>query len=167
MSGKVFGTDDEPGCAHKDRRRRQDGHAEWDIQRDPVTCRTVVALLEEDVPLPVATDLRYDSTEPYSIVMAFNAGTDLVIEWELGRELLASGRRRLSGFGDIQIWPTEIRGHELVYMSFRSGWETFVVAASAVVIDEFLERTFEVVSLGGERSFLGIESFVSQVSDEA
>ncbi|MGW4906911.1 SsgA family sporulation/cell division regulator [Streptomyces sp. NPDC004270] len=167
MSGKVFDTDDEPGCAHKDRRRRQDGHAEWDVQFDPVTCRTVVALLEGEVPLPVMADLRYDSAEPYSIVMAFNAGTDLVIEWEFGRELLASGRQWLTGFGDIQIWPTEIRGHELVYMAFRSGWETFVVAASAVVIDEFLKRTFEVVSLGEERSFLGVESFVSQLSDEA
>ncbi|MGW2959325.1 SsgA family sporulation/cell division regulator [Streptomyces sp. NPDC001220] len=125
-----------------------------------------MALLEEDVPLSVTTDFRYDSAEPYSIVMAFNAGTDLVIEWELGRELLASGRRRLSGFGDIQIWPAEIRGHELVYMSFRSGWETFAVAASAVVIDEFLDRTFEVVPLGGERSFLGIECLVSQFSGE-
>jgi hypothetical protein len=166
MSGKVFDTDDEPGCAHKDRRRRHDGHAEWDIQPDPVTCRTVVALFEEEVPLPVMTDLRYDRAEPYSIFIAFNAGTDLVVEWELGRELLDSGRQRLAGFGDIQIWPTEIRGHELVYMSFRSGWETFVVAASAVVIDEFLKRTFDVVSLGEEGSFLGAESFVSQFSDE-
>ncbi|MFD3590861.1 SsgA family sporulation/cell division regulator [Streptomyces sp. NPDC058683] len=166
MSGKVFGTDDEPGCTHKDRRRRQGGHAEWDIKHDPVTCRTVVALLEEEVPLSVITDLRYDSAEPYSIVMAFNAGTDLIIEWEFGRELLASGRRRLAGFGDIQIWPTEIRGHELVYLAFRSGSETFVVAAPAVVIDEFLKRTFEVVPFGDEGSFLSFESFVSQLSDE-
>ncbi|MGW4979303.1 SsgA family sporulation/cell division regulator [Streptomyces mirabilis] len=166
MSGKVFDTDDEPGCVHKDRRHRQDAHAESEIWPEPVTCRTVVALLEEEVPLPVITDLRYDSAEPYSIVIAFNADTDLVIEWEFGRELLDSGRQRLAGFGDIQIWPAEIRGHGLVYMSFRSGWESFVVAASAVVIDEFLKRTFEVVPLGEERSFLGVESFVSQLSDE-
>ncbi|WP_371644166.1 SsgA family sporulation/cell division regulator [Streptomyces mirabilis] len=166
MGGKVFDTDDEPGCDRKDRRPRQDGHVESDIWPESVTSRTVVALLEEEVPLPVITDLRYASAEPYSIVIAFNAGTDLVIEWELGRELLDSGRRRLDGFGDIQIWPAEIRGHGLVYMSFRSGWESFVVAASAVVIDEFLKRTFEVVPLGEERSFLGVESFVSQLSDE-
>lgn len=166
MGGKVFDTDDEPGCDHKDRRHRQDGRAELDIWPEPVTSRTVVALLEEEVPLPVITDLRYNSAEPYSIVIAFNAGTDLVIEWELGRELLDSGRRRLDGFGDIQIWPAEIRGHGLVYMSFRSGWESFVVAASAVVIGEFLKRTFEAVPLGKERSFLDVESLVSQLSDE-
>lgn len=88
MGGKVFDTDDEPGCDHKGRRRRQVGNAESDVWPESVTSRTVVALLEEEVPLPVITDLRYDSAEPYSIVMAFNAGTDMVIEWELGRELL-------------------------------------------------------------------------------
>ncbi|RPE46056.1 sporulation and cell division protein SsgA [Streptomyces sp. Ag109_O5-1] len=119
-----------------------------------------MALLEEEAPLPVVTDLRYDSTDPFSVFMVFNAGTDMVIEWEFGRELLDSGRRRLTGLGDVQIWPAEIRGHGLVYMSFRSGWEKFVVAASAVAIDEFMERTAEVVPLGEERSFLGVEGFV-------
>ncbi|MGW1620691.1 SsgA family sporulation/cell division regulator [Streptomyces sp. NPDC002172] len=163
MSGKVFDTDDEPGCARK---AGSDGHARWGVEPEPVTCRTVVALLEEGTPLPVMTDLRYDSAEPYSVTMAFKAGSDPVIEWEFGRELLASGRRRLDGFGDVQVWPDEIRGHGLVYLSFRSGRETFVVAASAVVIDEFLTSTFEVVPLGEERSFLGLEGFASQLSDE-
>ncbi|MER7693063.1 SsgA family sporulation/cell division regulator [Streptomyces sp. NPDC097610] len=166
MSGKVFDTDDDPGCAHKDRGHRQNDPAEWDIQPEPVTCRTVVALLEEQTPRSVMTDLRYESAEPYSIFVVFNAGTGMAIEWELGRELMTSGRRRLAGLGDVQIWPAEIRGHELVYMSFRSGWEKFVVAAAGVVIDEFLKSTFEVVPLGEETRFLGVESFVSQLPDE-
>ncbi|MGW7542449.1 SsgA family sporulation/cell division regulator [Streptomyces sp. NPDC054770] len=166
MSGKVFDTDDDPECARDDRTHRQGGHAGRGVRAEPVTCRTVVALLEEEEPLPVVTELRYDSAEPYSIFMAFNAGTDVVIEWEFGRELLTSGRRRLTGLGDVQVWPAEIRGHGLVYMSFRSGWEVFVVAASAVVIDEFLTRALEAVPLGEERRFLGVESFVSQLSDE-
>ncbi|MEV7387389.1 MULTISPECIES: SsgA family sporulation/cell division regulator [unclassified Streptomyces] len=160
MSGKVFGTDDGPGCAREDRRHRHDGNTWRDVHSGPVTCRTVVALLEEEEPLPVVTDLRYDSADPYSVFMVFNAGTDMVIEWEFGRELLDSGRRRLTGLGDVQMWPAEIRGHGLVYMSFRSGWEKFVVAASAVVVDEFMERTAEVVPLGEERSFLVVESVV-------
>ncbi|MFH8738374.1 SsgA family sporulation/cell division regulator [Streptomyces sp. NPDC017964] len=166
MSGKVFDTDDDRECAYKDRRHRQDGHAGRDTQPEPVTCRTVVALVEEEAPLPVITDLRYDSTEPYSVSIAFNAGTDVAIEWEFGRELLISGRRWLAGLGDVQMWPTEIRGHGLVYMSFRSGWEVFVVATSAVVIDEFLKCTFEVVPLGEESRFVGVESFVSHLPDE-
>ncbi|MFJ9563965.1 SsgA family sporulation/cell division regulator [Streptomyces fuscichromogenes] len=148
MSGRVFGTDDEPGCA-----RRGRGHR----QPEPVTCRTVVALLEGEETLPVLTDLRYDSAHPYSVFVAFNAGTDMVVEWEFGRELLTSGRWRLTGLGDVQIWPAEIRGHGLVYMSFRSGGEKFVVAASAVVIDEFIESAIEAVSHGEEERFLAVD----------
>ncbi|MBW8792420.1 MAG: SsgA family sporulation/cell division regulator [Streptomyces sp.] len=164
MSGKVFDTDDGPECAHGAGRHRWDGHARRGDEPEPVTCRTVVALLEEGAALPVTTDLRYDSAEPYSVFMAFNAGSDPVVEWEFGRELLASGRRRLDGFGDVQVWPDEIRGHGLVYLSFRSGRETFVVAASAVVIDEFLTSTFDVVPLGQEGSFPGLESFAGKES---
>ncbi|MFJ9707066.1 SsgA family sporulation/cell division regulator [Streptomyces sp. NPDC101234] len=166
MSGKVFGTDDELGCAHEDRGHRKDGHTGRDIRPGPLTCRTVVALLEEETPLPVMTDLRYDTAYPYSVFMIFDGGADSVIEWEFGRELLASGRRWLAGLGDVQIWPAEIRGHGLVYMSFRSGWEMFVVAASAAVVDEFLNSTFEVVPLGEEGSFLGMEGFVGRSPDE-
>ncbi|MEU9450805.1 SsgA family sporulation/cell division regulator [Streptomyces sp. NPDC048277] len=162
MGGKVFGTDDEPECAHEDRRRIQERGA----RPAPVTCRTVVALLDEESPVPVVTDLRYDAADPYSVFLVFNVGTDAVIEWEFGRELLASGRWRLSGLGDVQIWPAEIRGHGLVYMSFRSGCEMFVIAASAVVIEEFLTSAFEAVPLGEERSFLGTESFVGRLPDE-
>ncbi|MEV5959154.1 SsgA family sporulation/cell division regulator [Streptomyces sp. NPDC051987] len=158
MSGKAFDTDDEPGCAHKPGGHRSDGRARWDVEPEPVTCRTVVAILEEEAPMPVVTDFRYSRAEPYSVFMAFNAGSDVVIEWEFGRELLASGRQRLDGFGDVQIWPDEIRGHGLVYLSFRSGGESFVVAASAVVVDEFLKCTFDVVPLGEERAFPDLET---------
>ncbi|GGN36231.1 SsgA family sporulation/cell division regulator [Streptomyces fuscichromogenes] len=167
MSGRVFDTDDEPGCARQGRGHRQGGHARRDVEPEPVTCRTVVALFEGEETLPVVTDLRYDSTHPYSVFVAFNAGTDMVVEWEFGRELLTSGRRRLAGHGDVQIWPAEIRGHGLVYMSFRSGGEKFVVAASAVVIDEFVKRAVEAVSHGEEGGFLAMESFVGQLPGEA
>ncbi|MEU9343214.1 SsgA family sporulation/cell division regulator [Streptomyces sp. NPDC048278] len=156
MNGKVFDTDDEPEYAHQD-----------DVRSGSVTCRTVVALLEEEVPLPVMTDLRYDRADPYSVFMAFNGGAraDSVIEWEFARDLLAAGRRRLAGLGDVQVWPAEIRGHRLVYMSFRSGWEMFVVAASAAVVDDFLHSAFEVVPPGEEGSRLDIEDLVGRSPD--
>jgi hypothetical protein len=138
-----------------------------DIHPEPVTCRTLVALVEEEAHLPVPTDLRYDSGEPYSVFMGFNADTDITVEWEFGRELLMAGQHWLSGFGDVQIWPSEVLDCGLVYISCRSGQEVFVVAASAEVIGVFLERTFVAVPLGQEESFLGIESVVTQLLDEA
>ncbi|WP_151483102.1 SsgA family sporulation/cell division regulator [Streptomyces albicerus] len=167
MSKKAFDTDDERGCAHRDRRHPQDVHArQVDVRPEPVTFRTLVRLAEDEAYLSVVTDLRYDSAEPYSVFMVFNADTDMTIEWTFGRELLLSGRQQLSGVGDIQIWPSEILGSDVVFISFRSGEDMFVVAASAVVIGAFLEDTLEVVSLGEEKRYLGIESAVSQLLGE-
>jgi hypothetical protein len=168
MSDKIFESEDDLGCTHKDRKYRKDVHAWWvDIHPEPVTCRTIVALVGEETHLPVPTDLRYESGEPYSVFMVFNADTDMTVEWEFGRELLLAGEQRLSGVGDVQVWPSEILDCGLVYISFRSGQERFVVAASAEAIGVFLERTFEVVPLGREESFLGIESVVTQLLNEA
>ncbi|MEU8691371.1 SsgA family sporulation/cell division regulator [Streptomyces sp. NPDC048665] len=166
MSGKVF-DDDGHGRVRQDHRPRRHFHArQVGIHPETVTCRIVVALVEEGVNLPVLTDLRYDSAEPHSVLMVFNADTDMTVEWEFGRELLVSGLQGLSGIGDVQIWYSEILGYGLLYLSFRSGEEKFLIAASAVVVDEFLERTFEVVPQGKEECFLHTEDRVGRLLGE-
>ncbi|MEU1185845.1 SsgA family sporulation/cell division regulator [Streptomyces sp. NPDC005820] len=112
------------------------------------------------------TELRYDSADPYAVRVIFNAHTDMTIEWSFGRDLLSCGRRQLSGLGDVQVWPSEILGSGMVFISLRAGEDMDVVAASAAVIDSFLERTLEVVPLGEEERFLDIESPAGRLLDD-
>ncbi|MGP4085151.1 SsgA family sporulation/cell division regulator [Streptomyces sp. KR55] len=167
MTGKASDTDDERGFAHIEHSYPQAVRAGWvDDQPEPVTCRTVVRLIRGQRYLPVVTEFHYDGADPYSVCVIFNAHTDMTVEWTFGRELLLSGQRGLSGAGDVQIWPSEIHGSGVVFISLRSGAEMDVVAAPAKVIDAFLERTLELVPLGEEERHLGIDSPVSQLLDE-
>ncbi|MFD7401946.1 SsgA family sporulation/cell division regulator [Streptomyces sp. NPDC059866] len=148
-------------------RKAEAVHGGWvDNQPELVTCRTVVRLIRGQRYLPVVTEFHYDSVDPYSVCVIFNAHTDMTVEWRFGRELLLSGQKQLSGAGDVQIWPSEIHGSGVVFISLRSGAEMDVVAAPAKVIDAFLERILELVPLGEEERHLGIDSPVSQLLDE-
>ncbi|MDQ1051362.1 SsgA family sporulation/cell division regulator [Streptomyces sp. V4I2] len=167
MSGNTFDTDDDRGCADAENHRHEGVHAERKgIGCDTVTCRTLVRLVQDQKYPQATTDLRYDSAEPFSVGLEFNVGTDRSVEWTFGRELLVSGLQRLSGFGDVQIWPSRIRGAELVFISLHSGDSTDLVAAPAIVIKAFLERTLAVVPLGEETRYLDIQSATAQLLNE-
>jgi hypothetical protein len=98
--------------------------------------------------------------------MEFNVGTDTSVEWTFGRELLVSGLQRLSGLGDVQIWSSRIRGAELVSISLHSVDSTTLVAAPAIVIKAFFERTLAVVPLGEETRDLNMHSSTAHLLDE-
>ncbi|MDQ0911012.1 hypothetical protein QFZ32_006471 [Streptomyces canus] len=167
MSGNAFDTDDDRGCADAENHRHEGVHAErTGIGSETVTCRTLVRLVQGHEYPQATTDLRYDSAEPFSVGLEFNVGTDRSVEWTFGRELLVSGLRRLSGLGDVQIWPARIRGAELVFISLHSGDSTDLVAAPAIVIKAFLERTLAVVPLGEETRYLDIQSATAQLLND-
>ncbi|WP_162625165.1 SsgA family sporulation/cell division regulator [Streptomyces cadmiisoli] len=132
-----------------------------------MTSRTMVCLVGEDGYLRVGTRFRYDSADPYAVSVVFNVDTATPNKWEFARELLAAGRQELSGTGDVQIWPSEILGSTVVFISVRSGTEVEVVAACATVIDTFLERTHQLVPPGEEKQHLDIEDIVCRLLDQS
>jgi hypothetical protein len=167
MSGNAFDADDDRGCADAESHRHEGVHTErTGVGCETVTCRTLVRLVQDQEYPQATTDLRYDSAEPFSVGLEFNVGSDRSVEWTFGRELLVSGLRRLSGFGDVQIWPSRIRGAELVFISLHSGDSTDLVAAPAIVIKAFLERTLAVVPLGEETRYLDMQSATARLLNE-
>ncbi|MDT0394173.1 MULTISPECIES: SsgA family sporulation/cell division regulator [Streptomyces] len=139
-----------------------------ETRRDPVTCRTPVRLVRERAHLSVVTDLRYDRADPYAVTILFNAdaGPGMAVEWRFGRELLLAGREGLSGLGDVRIWPSRVRGYDLVFISLRAGTEMDVVAVPAAVIDVFVQRTLEAVPVGEEERFLDVERDMGSLLDD-
>ncbi|AWW36554.1 MULTISPECIES: SsgA family sporulation/cell division regulator [Streptomyces] len=135
------------------------------VRRGAVRCRTLVRLVNAGEYLRVVTQLRYDSFNPYSVSMVFNLDTDEPVEWEFGRDLLSEGRQQVTGMGDVRIWPSDIRGHNVVFISLRSGADMEVVAVSATLIDAFLERTHQIVPAGQEQQLLDVDGVVDRMLD--
>ncbi|WP_053756410.1 SsgA family sporulation/cell division regulator [Streptomyces sp. AS58] len=134
--------------------------------RKIVTCRTLVRVAMAGEYLPVVTELRYDSADPYMVSFLFHADTETPVEWEFGRELLAAGQQQISGMGDVRIWPAEFRGSGTVFLSLRSGSQIEVIAASAKDIDIFLGCTHQVVPHGEEEHHSDIDGVVQRLLDQ-
>lgn len=113
--------------------------------------------------LPVVTDLSYSADDPWAVRIAFRTGSDaedgteLTVEWLLGRQLLADGLAGPVGDGDVRVWPGLGHLDAVVHlaMSSPSGSAMFHIDRSQLAA--FLRRTYEVVALGAESGRVDVD----------
>jgi hypothetical protein len=53
---------------------------------------------------PVPTSLTYDADDPLAIVLAMNPN-GRTNRWRFSRDLITDGRHKLTGLGDVSVWP--------------------------------------------------------------
>ncbi|MDX2546260.1 SsgA family sporulation/cell division regulator [Streptomyces sp. WI04-05B] len=132
----------------------------------PVVCRMLVRLIvAEGVDRPVLLDLSYDRADPYAVSLTFHMCTDTTVRWVVGRELLLDGLEKLTGVGDIQIWPCRDPGADRVHIALCP-WpkrKAVVVTAPARTLGAFLRRTLAVVPTGTEERHLNMDGAVHQL----
>jgi hypothetical protein len=124
--------------------------------------RLVVA---EGVDRPVMLDLSYDRADPYAVSLTFHMHADTTVRWVVGRDLLLDGLVKLTGVGDVQVWPCRDPGADQVHIALCPcpKKEAVVVTASARALGGFLQRTLAVVPPGTEECHLDMDGAVHQL----
>ncbi|MGH3693627.1 MAG: SsgA family sporulation/cell division regulator [Pseudonocardiaceae bacterium] len=105
----------------------------------------------------VEVELRYDARDPYAVQVCFRTSrAGPTVEWEFARDLLADGMITEAGTGDVTVRPepTNMKRIELE-LTAPSGHALFV--ANAAELAEFLERTYALVPLGSEYTWLDLD----------
>jgi hypothetical protein len=123
---------------------------------------------QEDEGVPLVASLYYSAEDPYAIRIAFHAGLDEPVEWVLGRELVAKGLSGREGLGDVKVWPSTASPDSIVLnieLSSPSGRAHF--EAPATELDEFLDRTYQVVPAGRESEYLDIDTELNHLLRQA
>jgi len=120
-----------------------------------------------DEGLRLTATLRYQPLDPYAVEATFRAG-DEAISWVLGRDLLSEGLTKVSGEGDVRVWPTLDLGESgeqsrVVMLQLSSPDGRALLAAPAEEVGAFLAETYEVVPPGGEGEHLDIENVVERL----
>ena len=134
--------------------------------RTLVACRMLVRLVvAEGEDRPVMLDLSYDRSDPYAVSLTFHMYTDATVRWVLGRDLLLDGMARLTGVGDVQIWPCRSPAADSVHIALCPcpKQDAVVVTASARAVGAFLRRTFAMVPTGTEEHHLDVAGAVQQL----
>jgi hypothetical protein len=98
----------------------------------------------------VGVVLRYDPAEPATITASICAG-DVWVDWVFGRRLLDDGLCGMAGIGDVAIWP---EGDGYVHIRLTSPDGVCVLRAPAKAVEQFLLRTYAVVSIEAEAGIL-------------
>ena len=106
--------------------------------------------------VPVAVDLGYGVHDPFAVTASFR-GDGGTIEWVFARDLLREGMRRPTGEGDVQVWPGEADGREVVLVSLSSPDGHAVLEADAEDVRSFLDRTHALVPSGAESRYVHLD----------
>jgi Streptomyces sporulation and cell division protein, SsgA len=107
--------------------------------------------------VPLVASLYYRADDPYAIKMAFHVGTDEPVEWIFARELLAAGLERPVGEGDVQVWPEDCDGTDVLHIALSSPFGEARFEAPLTATAEFLQNTYEIVAVGLESGFIDVD----------
>lgn len=107
--------------------------------------------------------LHYDREDPFAVRMAFPGcatleGTE--VSWEFSRELLASGMETTAGMGDVRVRPF---GYDRTVLEFHAAEGIAMVHVRTAELRRFLARAEELVPVGEESGFLGLDRDLAEL----
>ncbi len=113
--------------------------------------------------VPLAASLYYRADDPFAIRMAFHVGSAEPVEWIFARDLLAVGMQGSAGEGDVQVWPSDKRGAAVLNLALSSpsGEAHFEVPLSETAA--FLQRTFDLITAGGEAGYMDLDGELDEL----
>jgi hypothetical protein len=130
--------------------------------------------------VPLMARLSYSSADPYAVRMAFEVGADEPVEWILARDLLAAALHGSEGLGDVRAWPSAVScdpdaaavggsaaGQQILNIAMSSPYGQAQFEVSAKVIEEFLQRTYQLVATGQESSYLNFDAELIELLSQA
>ncbi len=113
--------------------------------------------------VPLVASLSYCADDPYAIKMAFHVGTDEPVEWIFARELLATGLEGPAGEGDVQAWPDDCDGADVLNLALSSPFGEAHFEAPLSATAGFLRSTYDIIPAGSEGDFIDVDSELDEL----
>jgi Streptomyces sporulation and cell division protein, SsgA len=130
--------------------------------------------------VPLMAELSYSCADPYAVQMAFEVGTDEPVKWILARDLLAAALHGSAGLGDVRAWPSaascdpdaatagrSAAEQQILNIAMSSPYGQAQFEVSAKAIEEFLQRTYQLVATGQESSYLNFDAELTELLSQA
>jgi hypothetical protein len=113
--------------------------------------------------VPLVASIDYRADDPYAVKMAFDVGTDEPVEWIFARELLAAGLDGPAGEGDVQVWPEDTEGSDILNLALSSPFGEARFAAPMPEMAEFLNSTYQIIPAGSESDFIDVDAELDEL----
>ncbi len=122
-------------------------------------------VVDTDRTVEVPCSLEYRAEEPYAVRATFRTGA-ADIEWMFARDLLVEGLSSPTGEGDVVIWPENHGRTPLLLLALHSPSGQAVLEADRVVVEAFLDRTFDIVAEGAESEAVNVDRWIHAILGE-
>lgn len=113
--------------------------------------------------VPLVASLYYSAEDPYAVKMAFHVGTDEPVEWIFARELLAAGLEGPTGEGDVQVWPEDTDGADVLNLTLSSPFGEAHFEAPFAATADFLRSSYEIIPVGTESDFIDVDNELNEL----
>ncbi|MFC9816940.1 SsgA family sporulation/cell division regulator [Streptomyces virginiae] len=114
--------------------------------------------------MPLLARLSYSAGDPYTVRADFFDGLTVLASWQFDRQMLAEGRHRLVGEGDVAFRPERGAGRDEVLVDLRNHGdgreERAVLLLDSRALKAFLGRTYSLVGEGEE--FLDLDRLLEE-----
>jgi hypothetical protein len=115
----------------------------------------------------VATELIFDSTDPFAVTVAFQTGASPIV-WTFARDLLSHGLLEPIGDGDVHVWPNlNHDGVAIVTVELCSPDGDALVEIRTADASAFVSRMHAVVAPGAESDHLDVDSVIAAIRTES
>ena len=119
----------------------------------------------EGFAVPVATDLSFDSTDPYAVTIAFHTSATPIV-WTFARDLLAEGMVEPTGDGDVHVWPSlDDEGVAIVTVELCSPDGDALVEIRSTDAAAFVDRMHAMVAPGDETAQLDLDGVIAAIRE--
>lgn len=116
-----------------------------------------------DATVPLAVRLSYAAQDPYAVTAEFRTGVEETVRWVFARDLLTTGLHCPAGEGDVRVWPSFNAGVDVVYVALASPDGQALLEAPAGAIEAFLDKTYALVPVGMEGSFVDVDASLARL----
>src|SRR5690606_5882618 len=117
--------------------------------------------------LSLTATLHYDAADPLAVTALFDDGGDKPVRWVFSRALLVTGLDRLTGNGDVVIWPPRADdGEPAIHVRLRPPHGDALLEAPADAVERFLSSTARLVPPGTEHQAIDLDALVHALLTE-
>lgn len=126
---------------------------------------TLRLVVDGDSTVAVPCVFQYVAEDPFAVHTTFRTGF-AEIRWTFSREILIEGMQRPSGLGDVVVWPETDGDRQLLLIALTSPTGEAVLECDLRHVEQFLERTYEIVPLGEETERVDVDTLIDQILGE-
>ncbi|MEU0041118.1 SsgA family sporulation/cell division regulator [Streptomyces sp. NPDC006333] len=123
-------------------------------------------ILQPSIRVPLEAEFHYTETDPLAVSVELHIPEGQVVRWVVSRDLLFDGTEEPSGMADVRLWPSVVRGRQVVFMKLEVQGVSSLLEMDLGKLQEWLVETFQLVHPGTEFEHVDWDATLAALTED-